>query len=191
MRWIRPKLGSFDKSSLKREAQRFFGKICLSPILWQPFKVTVPSCRVIGNNLIANCAVRRTPLRLHLWFYIVQGLANLKKNLGINCQLRNRLVFIVIFNFLLVKAMMNAPHICKLRKLYRLTSIGQGAMVLTMRLHFFIFQLPQAEQRPLHTCQLRRGCVPNLDRRINNCKLRNNLIQVCCEFSPPTAKLVA
>jgi len=33
------KLGSFNRSSLKREAQRFFGKIRLPPILWEPFKV--------------------------------------------------------------------------------------------------------------------------------------------------------
>jgi hypothetical protein len=38
-RWIRPKLGSFDRLSLKREAQRFFGKIRRPPILWEPIKV--------------------------------------------------------------------------------------------------------------------------------------------------------
>jgi len=47
---------------------------------------------------------------------------------------------------------MNAPHLCKLRK-DCLTGIGQGAMVLTKRLHFLVFQLPQAEQMPLRTSE--------------------------------------
>jgi hypothetical protein len=34
-RWIRPKLGSFDRSSLKREARKMFRKIRPSPILWE------------------------------------------------------------------------------------------------------------------------------------------------------------
>jgi hypothetical protein len=38
--------------------------------------------------------------------------------------------FIVIFNFSLVKAEMNAPHLCKLRK-DCLTRIGHITMVLT------------------------------------------------------------
>jgi hypothetical protein len=37
------------------------------------------------------------------------------KKFGINCQLGNKLFMIVIHRFLLVKATMNAPHICKLR----------------------------------------------------------------------------
>jgi hypothetical protein len=55
--------------------------------------------------------------------------------------------FIVIFNFLLVKAGVNAPRLCKLRT-DCLTGIGHSAMVLTKCLHFFIFQLPTAKQRP-------------------------------------------
>jgi hypothetical protein len=52
-------------------------------------------------------------------------------------------------SFSLVKAAMNAPHICKLGKDY-LTGIGHG-------LHFFILQLPKAEERPLRTCKVRKG----------------------------------
>jgi hypothetical protein len=63
-------------------------------------------------------------------------------------------VFLILIS--IVKAAMNAPHLCKLRKDY-LTGIGKGAMVLTKRLHFFIFQLPKAEERPLRTCKLRKG----------------------------------
>jgi uncharacterized membrane protein required for colicin V production len=33
-RWIQPKLGSLDRSSLKREARKVFRKIHLPPILW-------------------------------------------------------------------------------------------------------------------------------------------------------------
>jgi hypothetical protein len=66
----------------------------------------------------------------------------------INGQLRNKLFFIVIHRFSLVKAAMNAPR------------IGVNwAMVLTKRLNFFSFQLPKVEQRPqrpLRTCHLRR-----------------------------------
>jgi hypothetical protein len=68
------------------------------------------------------------------------------KKFGINCQLQNKLVLIVIFHFSLIKAAMNASHLYKLHK-DCLTGVGHGAMVLTKRLHFFIFQLPTAEQR--------------------------------------------
>jgi hypothetical protein len=37
------------------------------------------------------------------------------KNFCINGHLRNKLFFIVIHRFSLVKAAMNAPHICKMR----------------------------------------------------------------------------
>jgi hypothetical protein len=66
----------------------------------------------------------------------------------------DRTFFIVILHSSLVKALVNAP--C-LRKLCKDCLIGFGAMVLTKRLHFFIFQLPQAEHVPLRTCQLRRS----------------------------------
>jgi hypothetical protein len=59
-------------------------------------------------------------------------------------------------SFSLVKAAMSAPRICKFRK-DCLTGTSNDAMVLSKRLHFIIFQLLLAEQRPLHTCQLRRG----------------------------------
>jgi hypothetical protein len=70
----------------------------------------------------------------------------MKKN-GINCQLGNKLFLIVIFHFSLVKAPMNAPHLCKLRN-DCLTGIGHDEMVFEKRLHFFIFQLPKVEKRP-------------------------------------------
>ncbi len=42
-------LGSFDRFLLKEEARRFFRKIRLSPILWEPFKDSTPSNTVIGH----------------------------------------------------------------------------------------------------------------------------------------------
>jgi hypothetical protein len=78
------------------------------------------------------------------------------KEFDTNCQLWNKYFLVVVFHFSLVKVSMNAPHLSKLLK-HNFTGIAHGAMVLTKRFHFFIFQLPKAEQRPLHTCQLRRG----------------------------------
>ncbi len=112
-------MGSLYRLSLKREALSIFWKICLSPILWELFNVTVQLHLiqlVAIRHLIASCPVRRIRLRLHLWFYIVQGLANERwKNLVsfANCRMT---FFIVIFHFSLVKAAMNAPHLCKLCK---------------------------------------------------------------------------
>jgi hypothetical protein len=59
---------------------------------------------------------------------------------GINCQLRNILILIVIFCFSHVKAAMNVA-----RKLCN---------VVKKRFNFFFFQMPKVEQRPLRTCQL-------------------------------------
>jgi hypothetical protein len=81
--------------------------------------------------LIANCAVRRTPLRLRHRTSISK--CKMKK-FCINCQLRYKLYLML----LLVKAAINARHICKFGK-DCLSCIGNGAMVLTKRLHFFIF----------------------------------------------------
>ncbi len=128
-RWIRLKLGSFDRSSLKREAWWFFKKIHPSPIPWEPFKDSAPSHTLTILHLMAKCAVRQTPLRLHLWFYIVQGLANMRwKNLvsianwGVNFFYRH-------LSFFTLKAALNV----------------NCAMVLTKRFNFFFFQLSIAE----------------------------------------------
>jgi hypothetical protein len=84
---------------------------------------------------------------------------------GISWQLRNQLF---IFHFLLVKAAVNALHLCKLHKDCH-TGIGQVAMVFTKRLHFFIFRLPKAEQGPFAHLRIAEG----LSFRIYYCKLRN------------------
>jgi hypothetical protein len=56
----------------------------------------------------------------------------------------------------LVKAAMIPPQVCKLRKNCQ-SGIDQCAMVLKKHLHFLIFKLPKAEQRPLRICKLWRG----------------------------------
>ncbi len=76
-RWIRPKVGSFDRFLLKETWQMLFRKIRPSPIEWEPFKARVPSCTVIAHYALnGQCAERRTPLQLRLWFYIRQGFTN-------------------------------------------------------------------------------------------------------------------
>jgi hypothetical protein len=90
--------------------------------------------------------IRHTPIRLRLWFYIIQGL-KIAKKFYINGQFWNKLFLIVIFSSSLVKAAMNAPHICKWRNgVYK-------------RPQFIIFQVPKTQQRTLRTCQLRRDRV--------------------------------
>ncbi len=70
-----------------------------------------------------------------------------------------------------------------------------GAMVLTLRQHFFIFRLSKAEQGPLHTCQLQRGWVSavlTVYLQSESAELKKKIHSpVCNEFSPPTSKLVA
>jgi hypothetical protein len=80
---------------------------------------------------MAKCAERRTPLRLRLWFYIAshKDLQMPYEKIHYNGQWQNKLFLIVIHRFPLVKAIMNAPRVCKLRKNY-LTGIDHCAMVL-------------------------------------------------------------
>ncbi len=91
-------------------------KIHPSPSCESPLKLSHLIQLLEKRNLIANCVVKRTPLRLRLLFYIIHGLENAQwknsksmANCGIN-------FFIVIFHFLLVKAEVTAPHLCKLKK---------------------------------------------------------------------------
>jgi hypothetical protein len=82
------------------------------------------------RHLMAKYAVRRTPLQLRLWFYIVQGLKKYAtKKFIINGQWRNKLFFIVINRFSLVKVAMNVLRVSKLRK-NCLTVIDHRTMVL-------------------------------------------------------------
>jgi hypothetical protein len=73
---------------------------------------------------MAKCAIRRTPLRLRLWFYIIQGLKNTQQKNSLSMANGG-----VINRFLLVKAAMIAPRVCKSRR-NCLTIIDQCLVVL-------------------------------------------------------------
>jgi hypothetical protein len=68
-------------------------------------------------------------------------------------------------------------------------------MVLTYRLHFFIFHLPKVGTKTIAILSIVEGLsFWSFDRLIYGCKLWNekqNLIQVRNEFPQPTSKLVA
>jgi|688.fasta_scaffold1779727_1 hypothetical protein len=69
------------------------------------------------------------------------------RKFGINGQMQKKLFLDVIYHFSLVKAAMNAAHVCKLRN-----DVNKTPQIL-------LFLWPKAEQRPPRTCQLRRGPV--------------------------------
>jgi hypothetical protein len=68
------------------------------------------------RHLIANCAVDAHRSDCAFSFTSYKDRKCTMKKFGINCQLRNKLFFIVIFHFSLVNAALNAPHLCKLWK---------------------------------------------------------------------------
>jgi hypothetical protein len=144
-----PKLSSFDRSSLKREARWFFRKIRLSPILREPFKISTPSNTVIDYYALTGqmCSKPHTARTAPLILLDTRISKCAIKKFCINGQLRNKLFLIVIhrFSFVKVRWIFHAFVNC--------------VMVLTNRLNFFIFQLSKAGQRPLHTCQLQKGGV--------------------------------
>ncbi len=105
------------------------------------------------------------------------------KKFGINSQLQNKLLLIVIHRFSLVKVAINAPRICKMR----------NGVSKTPSISFF-FQLPKAEQRSLRTCQLWRSGVFEAyigAFTIVNCIMKKkHLIQVRNEYSSQLSKLL-
>ncbi len=117
MRWIRPKVGSFDRPFLKKTSWRVTRKICPSPIEWEPFNSRVPSRTVIGHYALngqmrskAHSALT-APLVLHHTRIYKCAL----KKFGFNSQMRNEPFLIVIYHSSLVKDAMNAARVCKLR----------------------------------------------------------------------------
>jgi hypothetical protein len=88
---------------------------------------------------MAKCEVRRrTPLRLRLWFYIIQALENTQRKNSVSMANGGKTFFIVIHRCSFVKAAINVPRVCKLRKKGP-TSIDKCAMVLSKRLNFLLF----------------------------------------------------
>ncbi len=138
---------------------------------------------VIGHQALnGQSAVRRTPLWLRLWFYIVRGLTNaLWKNSAsmANCGIH---FFDCHHRFSLVKAAMNAARICKMRNgVSKTPSIS--SFFKCQRRRKTIAHLSIAEGRSFWS----------LDMRIYDCKLRNekkHLIQVCNDYSPQLSKLL-
>jgi hypothetical protein len=153
---------------MKERGGKVFRKICPSPIL------------------CANCAVRRTPLRLRPWFYIVQGLTNVwrKNSESIsNCGMN---FFIVLFHSSIGESGMNVQRLCKLRKRpsYR-WPWGNG---FNKTATFLNFPIAKGGTRTIAHLLIAEGwSFRSLDRRIYDCKLRNEkkgLIHVWREFHP-------
>ncbi len=84
---------------------------------------------------IAKCTVRRTPLWLRLWFYIIQGFTNAlwKKSFSMaKCGMNFFWLSSIILHW------KKAP--------WTLSAFVNCAMVLKKRLNFFFFQWPKVNQ---------------------------------------------
>ncbi len=131
-RWNQPKLGSFDRSSLKREAQLSFVKIRLSSILWEPFKFTATSWTLISNwapnwqwRSKAHTA-STAPLVLHGTRIGKGAMKNFVSigNFGINFYWLSSFLFHFFTSLCwMIRTFVNCAKDC-------LTGIGYGAMVL-------------------------------------------------------------
>ncbi len=108
------------------------------------------------------------------------------KKYEINCQLQTELIFIIILHSSLLKAVVNAPRLCKLFK-DCLTEIGHGAMGVNKTPPFlnfpFLHFLIASGTGTIAHLPIAEGL--SLDRCFQDCKLRNgikDLIQVRSEF---------
>jgi hypothetical protein len=102
------------------------------------------------------------------------------KKFSINCQLQNKLFLVVILHFSLVKAAMNASQLCKLGSLYyRHCPWFNGVNQTPPFLHF---PIAKGGTKTIAHLPIAEGLsFRSLERRIYNCKLRNeikDLIQV-------------
>jgi hypothetical protein len=127
---------------------------------------------------MGKCTVRRTPLWLRLWFYIIQGFTNAlwrKSNV-------EKTFLIVIYRSSLVKAAMNAARVCKLHK-------GVNKMP-----QFLLFSMAKGGTKTIAHLSIAEGSsFWSLDRLIYDCKLRNERktsIPVSNEYSPQLSKLL-
>ena len=84
------------------------------------------------------------------------------KKFGFNCQMQNEPFLIVICHSSLVKGAMNAAHVCKLRN------------GVKKRLNFFFFSQAKGGTKTIALLSIAEGSsFLSLDRRIYDCKLRN------------------
>jgi hypothetical protein len=114
-----PKLGSFDKSSLKSEARRFLEKSARSLCFESPLiKVTAPSCTTVG--FLCTKALSAAFFSLHI------AVGNFPMNNLWICSQWHREVFTISMLFFLLatvqwtlydirKGSMNAPWCCQRR----------------------------------------------------------------------------
>jgi len=111
------KVVSFDRSSLKKEAQRFSANSACPPILWESFKVFqrllvlwLAIRQAIGN-------VQHVQLQLWLCFYIMHRLAKARwTNLESAPKDRVNLFLNHLLTFSIGRGAMNAPRLWNLRK---------------------------------------------------------------------------
>ena len=144
-RWIRPKVGSFDRSFLKESSRRGFSKIRPSPIDWEPFKSRAPSRTVIGHKAL-NGQMRskaHSALTAPLVLHHTRIYKCAMKKFGFNCQMRNEPFLIVIYHSSLVKGAMNAARVCKLRN-----GVKKNASISS----FFTGQRRNQDQSALVNC---------------------------------------
>ncbi len=102
--------------------------------------------------------------RIHKWAM---------EKFGINGQMRNKLFWIFIYCFSLVKAAMNAARVCKLHNGVNRTP------------QFLLFSMAKGGTKTI--VHLSIADLRQTGRRIYDCKLQNekkNLIQVRNEYSP-------
>ncbi len=97
-----------------------------------------PSHTVVAHNALNGQMRSKAPTALTAPFVLhqIRIYKRAMKQLIFNGQMRNKHFFIVIYHSSLVKAAMNAAHVCKLRN------------GVKKRLDFFFFHWPKAEQRP-------------------------------------------
>jgi hypothetical protein len=108
---------------------------------------------------MAKCAVRHTALTAPLVLHLTRIGKYTMKNFYINGQWRNKLFFIVIHRFSLVKVAMNAPRVC--------TENSAKTVLTALTSAYWCYQ-------------------KSIKRRIYDCKLRNekkSLFQVRYEFT--------
>jgi hypothetical protein len=138
-RWIRPKLGSFDRSlfNLRKRRGDILEKSARQPSCESPLKIPHHLIQLLPiRHLMAKCAVRCTPLRLCHWFTSYKDWKIRYEKIHYQWPMVNKLFLTVINRFSLVKAAMNAPHVCK----NCLTVIDQCAIVLKTP-QFFHFSI--------------------------------------------------
>jgi hypothetical protein len=144
VRWIRPKLGSFARSSLKRA---FLENSARHPSCESPLTQGRHLIHYALNGQMRSKA--HTALTAPLVLHHTRIYKCAMKKFCFNGQMWNEPFLIVIYHSTLVKGAMNAAPVCKLR-----TGVKNAYISFC-----FLFDRPKAEQRPERTCQLRRDKV--------------------------------